>query len=331
MNPRLKIFLTGALAFFAGAALVFYLTKNHSAAEKDSEAADSKTASSAEKQSDGATIKMDVETQKRIGLEITNPVATQWQPEIKAFGRVIDPSMLAAAVADLESARALAEISGNESARTKILAAQNNVSARALESAQAAAMRDELSFAATRSKFILDWGAWLAAQTNLETFVQQFSSGEKSLVRLDLSAGENFSAPVSAQLALSTDETNRVDATFLGSIAFVDPQTQNRSYFVLANQMLPPNAAVTAFLKISGARESGVTIPASAILRHEGKGWIYVQTGGDEFTREEISLDKITDGGWFVSENLAATNQIVVTGAQALLSSELVGNQTSGD
>jgi hypothetical protein len=330
MNPRLKIFLTGALAFIAGAALVFYLTKNDSS-EKDSEAADSKTAALAEKTSNGATVKMDAETQKRIGLEITNPVATQWQPEIKAFGRVIDPAMLAAAVADLESSRALAEISGNESARTKILAAQNNVSARALESAQAAAMRDELSFAATRSKFILDWGAWLAAQTNLETFVQQFSSGEKSLVRLDLSAGENFSAPVSAQLALSTDETNRVDATFLGSIAFVDPQTQNRSYFVLANQMLPPNAAVTAFLKISGAPESGVTIPASAILRHEGKGWIYVQTGSEEFTREEIPLDKITDGGWFVSENFAVTNQIVVTGAQALLSSELVGNQISGD
>jgi hypothetical protein len=41
--------------------------------------------------------------------------------------------------------------------------------------------------------------------------------------------------------------------------------------------------------------------------------------------RKEISLDRLTDNGWFVSENLSATNRVVVTGAQTVLSAELSG------
>jgi hypothetical protein len=41
--------------------------------------------------------------------------------------------------------------------------------------------------------------------------------------------------------------------------------------------------------------------------------------------RVEIPLDRLTDSGWFVSEYLSATNRIVVTGAQTVLSAELSG------
>ena len=73
------------------------------------------------------------------------------------------------------------------------------------------------------------------------------------------------------------------------------------------------------------AAVSGVTVPASAVLRHEGAGWVYVQTETNQFVRTEVALDRSLNGGWFVSESLSATNRIVVVGAQSVLSAELSG------
>ena len=87
---------------------------------------------------------------------------------------------------------------------------------------------------------------------------------------------------------------------------------------------LTPGESVTAFIKSSDAPIRGVTIPARAILRHEGKGWVYLQTGTNVFTRHEIPLERATDGGFFSAE-LSATNRVVVTGAQTVLSAELSG------
>jgi hypothetical protein len=93
------------------------------------------------------------------------------------------------------------------------------------------------------------------------------------------------------------------------------------------NKKLPPGAAVAGFLKTSGEPVGGVAVPFSAVVRHEGKGWIYVQTETNQFVRTEIPLDRLMNDGWFVSENLSATNHIVVTGAQTVLSAELSGGE----
>ena len=68
-------------------------------------------------------------------------------------------------------------------------------------------------------------------------------------------------------------------------------------------------------------------VPSDAILRYEGKNWIYVQTGANEFSRREIPLDRSTENGWFISANL--TNHIVVDGTQTILSAELNNGSTA--
>ncbi|MDR3377707.1 MAG: hypothetical protein P4M10_03405, partial [Verrucomicrobiae bacterium] len=70
----------------------------------------------------------------------------------------------------------------------------------------------------------------------------------------------------------------------------------------------------------------GVVVPAGAVLRHQGLGWVYVQTDTNQFRHVEIPLDRLAAGGWFTAENLSATNHIVVTGAQTVLSAELSGS-----
>jgi len=272
-----------------------------------------------------AGVKLDAETQERIGLKVEMPAAAQWQPETKGYGRVVDPATLAAAVSDLESARAASEVSSKEYERQKTLAAQSNASARTLEAAKAASTHDGLAFESALAKFKLDWGSALAEGARRETVLSAVVNGTAALVRVDLPAGETLpSPPASARIIALTDETKSMKGEFAGATDGVNPQTQSQSYFFLVKDQTPtPGAAVTGFLKISGEPVSGVVVPSSAVIRHEGNGWVYVQTETNQFVRTEIPLDRLTDNGWFVSENVSATNRIVVTGAQTVLSAEL--------
>jgi hypothetical protein len=274
-----------------------------------------------------AGVTLDAETQARIGLKIESPVAAQWQPEVKGYGVVIDAATLAAAVMNLETARAAAGVSGNELERLKILAAQDNVSTRALEGAKADAQRDALALQSALVKFKQDWGSALAGTGELAKIQAAVGGGSTALVRIDLPAGETPSAlPASARIIALTDESKAVTGEFSGVTDGVNPQMQIRSYFFLVkDQPLAAGAAVTGYLRIAGDPVSGVIVPVGAVLRHEGKGWTYEQTGTNQFVRVEVPLDRLTTDGWFVSENLSATNRIVTGGAQTVLSAELSG------
>lgn len=292
-----------------------------------SKPAEDKAKGAAEKAPDQnqAGLTIDAATQARIGLKMETPAAMQWQPEVKGYGHVIDPATLTAAIADLESARAAAEASGKEYERVKILASQNNSSARSLEAAKASSTHDALVFESALAKFKLDWGRALAEDGDHEKLLSQIVTGTTSLVRIDLPPGEVLpSPPASARFAALNAAPGPVRGEFFGATDGVNPQTQSQSFFFLVKkQPLPLGAAVTGFLKISGEPVSGVTVPSSAVLRYEGKGWIYVQTGDSQFLRTEIPLDRLTENGWFVSGNLSPTNRIVVTGAQTILSAEM--------
>jgi len=272
-----------------------------------------------------AGVTLDAATQTRIGLEIATPATSQWASEVTAYGVVMDPAQLAAAFDDLSAAALADDASDKELARQQTLAAQNNVSVRALEEAQNIALGADLARTSGLAKFKAEWGPVLAERA--KDVLAQIASNQASLVRMDILAGENLATPpLSAQIMLSTSETNPVSADYLDTLPGVDPQSQGQSYlFLVKDQSLPPNAAVTGFLKVPGEPRNGVTIPAAAILRYEGKGWIYVQNGTNQFIRQEIPLEYPVTGGWFVPDSVPVTNGVVVTGAQTVLSAELSG------
>ena len=273
----------------------------------------------------GPGVTLDAETQTRIGLAMTNLTATEWTPEIKGFGRVVDAATLAAAVGDLATARSALEVSSKELARVKTLAAQGNASDRVLQTAEAAMDHDQLALIAARAKLEMSWGRRLAE--NPAEALKMLAEGQSALVRIELPPGENLKPPPgAARIAVLNDATQFATADFFDATAGVDPQTQMRSFLFLAKSgALTPGAAVTGFLKTSGPPVSGVMVPSAAVLRHEGKGWIYVQTETNRFTRTEIPLGQLTDDGWFVSENVSASNRVVISGAQTVLSAELSG------
>ncbi len=265
---------------------------------------------------------MDAETQARIGLKMETPAAMEWQPEIHATGRVVDPLAFTAAAADYETARAAAISSQSELSRTQKLAEQNNASARVLEAATAAAARDALALKSAQAKFTADWGRQLAAQTNLTTFAEKLQTGDVTFVKLSLPAGMFPEVlPATATVSAFGNETNFVPADLADNLA-IDAPTQMQSLLFSSRQKLSPGVAVTARLKMAGAPLSGVLIPASAVVQHDGKAWAYVQTQTNQFTRVEVPQDRGVAEGWFVQENFSATSRVVAGGAQTLLSAE---------
>ena len=95
--------------------------------------------------------------------------------------------------------------------------------------------------------------------------------------------------------------------------------------FLLGASSLRPGAAVVAWLSMAGEEEKGVIVPRSAIVRHEGDAFVYVQSSADVFERQGVQLAHPTENGWFVDEALRAGQLAVVVGAQQLLSEELKG------
>jgi multidrug efflux pump subunit AcrA (membrane-fusion protein) len=154
--------------------------------------------------------------------------------------------------------------------------------------------------------------------------------GATVLIRVDLPAGERMeNESQTARVVSLAEKAAPVTAVCFDLLPALDAQTQQQGVLFTADQpaggRLTPGEAVTAFIKTPGEPVRGVVVPTSAILRHEGAGWVYVQTDTNQFVRVAVALDRLMVGGWFISETLSATNRLVVSGAQSVLSAELSG------
>jgi hypothetical protein len=273
-----------------------------------------------------AVVNMSDETQGDVGIEVGEPAAAQFSPEMAGTGRVQDPAPLASLLTELATDRAAYAASSNELARLKIMAGEGNASARALQTAEATAIHDQLALQSARDRFVLAWGKVLADREDLPAFLDSLTSQQAALVRIDLPAGDAPAAPPTGARLVSLSG-GMVEAQYLGEASAVDPQMQGRGYLFLVNTNsagLLPNQAVSGFLKLPGDAVFGVIIPRDSVVRTQGRGWVYVmQEGGDAFTRMPIALDHPAEGGWFVSDGVSPTSHVVVAGAQTLLSEEL--------
>lgn len=300
------------------------------AAEKKApEAAEEETGPQVSRDAKGnVVITISDEAQGNMGLLVKKPEVAQLSPELKGFGRVLDPTALVGLFNDLATARAAYVASSNELARARTLSGQGNASERALQTAQAAALHDELAMQSAHDKLALSWGRAIADQADLTGISQSLTALQVLLIRVDLPMGEPLTnQPAGARILTLSGQS--LDADVIGPAPTVDPQVQGRGYLLLLKSnpaQLAPGEAVTGFLKLPGEPLKGVVIPREAVVRAEGAGWVYVHTGGGEaFTRVKIPLEHPTEAGWLVAERVSTNDYVVVTGAQQLLSIEQKG------
>jgi hypothetical protein len=323
-----KIFFGIIIGLLAGGVGVWIFLRHHDAAHEEKKPEEHKEESHVVHATNGETyLKLDKEAQEHVGLKTAALEAAELKPEVKAFGRVLDPAPLATSMTEIAAARAQFEASARELERLKILHAQNqNVSTRVLETAEVVAQRDRIAANAAQLRFITTWGKAIAGRKDLDAFIHPLISQEAALVRIDVPPMEKIGgAPISARISLLAAPEAPLSAEFTGEAVAADPQTLGRGFlFLLKTDSVAANAAVIGWLSFPGEEDKGVVVPRDAIVRHEGEAFIYIQTGDDRFERKEIELEHPLEKGWFV-EAFKPGTKVVIVGAQQLLSEELKG------
>jgi membrane fusion protein, multidrug efflux system len=321
----LALAMAGACHFPAGAAEA---EKKPATPEAKPAADEAKEKSRVSHNANGEVVlTLDSTTQQKIGLKVAALVATNLPSVVKGFGRVLDPSPLIQLAADLAPAEVSAQASQKEFDRLKTLRAQDNASDRALQAAEAQALRDKLLAESIRAKLLIGWGKSIAESGRLPALVKALAALQAALVRVDVPAGEPLPGhPTGAQLLPLIADAHPIDAEYLGTATTTDPQFQGLGFLFLVHSNAPTaGAALTGWIQTEGPRASGLLIPANAIVRHENQGWAYAQDGGDNFTRRQVALGRTWGDGYFVTSGFAAGEKVVTIGAQLLLSEELKG------
>jgi hypothetical protein len=130
-----------------------------------------------------AVVKLDPNEQARIGLKVAALQAAQAPAEMRGFGRVLDPTPLAALVAEGATDQATLQASTKEYERVKTLFAQNqNASAKALETAEAALSKDQVALESVKLRLLAGWGKEIASRPDLPVFVASLAADRKSVV-----------------------------------------------------------------------------------------------------------------------------------------------------
>jgi multidrug efflux pump subunit AcrA (membrane-fusion protein) len=271
------------------------------------------------------SITLDIETQKLIGLQVSALRPASLDSSRKAYGRVLDPSPLAPLAAELQVATANLNASQAELDRLKSLAPGGNASERALQSAQAMALRDRAQLESARLRLLAGWSPAIAERADLVAFVTSLVSLSNALVELSLPVGEPGPGdPLGAQLVPLAGDTE-IPAQYVGPAAAVDPQLQGRALIFLVSPnsaRLVPGTAVSGYVSFPGQPVSGVLLPPDAVVRYEGETWVYAQAEDTVFGRTPVTLERWLKDGWFVRD-LPVGTKVVTIGAQNLLSDEL--------
>jgi hypothetical protein len=317
----------GILSGFALGAAITWTLRIHSSDEEQEAQSKEGAAETRVLHTNGQTwIKLDKAAQQRAGLTLAELKEASLEPEIKGYGRVMDPAPLAALLADAATTRAASEASARDFQRLKVLHAQDqNVSTRALEAAEAAMKRDQIAADAVQLRMLASWGNAIVNQPDLPGFVRSLAALETALVRIDLPLGQVlFKSPTGGRIAALTAPEQPIAAQFLGSVTAADPQTQGQGFLFLLREHAPlPGASVVGWITLPGQSQTGAIIPRSSLVRHEGGVFVYRQVADEFFARQEVVLEHPVENGWFVNEGLEPKSRIVVTGAQQLLSEEL--------
>ena len=288
----------------------------------------------AEEKPEDFTVKLDKEKWQALDIEKGEPEKTELKPQRIAFGRVLDPTPIVTLDGELAAAEAALAASRAQYERSQELFKNGeNLARKTLETSEAQFRADQIKADGLRRSAQLAWGAAFSAldAKARQEFVEQLVRGETSLIRVDILPGDALAEqPKSARVLVLGREEQPVETENITPAADVDAKTQAQGFILRVDKSpfpLRPGMALTAWLELPEKPRAGFAVPRSAVLRHDGRAWVYVQEDAEKFVRKPVTLDTPLDGdkGWFVAEGggIKADDLLVVTGAQSLLSEEL--------
>jgi hypothetical protein len=167
------------------------------------------------------------------------------------------------------------------------------------------------------------WGPIIAKWLfdNSPVFDQLFRQ-QTLLIQITLPSGVQISSgPKSVRVQAASGTA--LSANFVSLSPRTDPRIQGMSFFYMAPTQVGflQGMNVRAYLPV-GKTLQGVLVPAQAIVWWQGKARIYMQRNAEQFVRRDVSTETPFKDGYFVVKGFKAGDQIVVKGAQLLLSEE---------
>ena len=147
------------------------------------------------------------------------------------------------------------------------------------------------------------------------------------LLLITLPSDSNVKTGESINVVPTGAQTKAISARLVAAAPQTDTTLQGRTYYFRAPaENLRAGMRLSVEMKESSnntATKNGIIVPAKAVVWYAGKPWVYKKQSEDRFVRLPIKTDNETNGGWFnQSENLADGDNLVVNGAQLLLSEE---------
>ncbi len=335
MKKSINLIIT--LGILAGLACVLWIGfQKHEASPEEAEEEAHAAVSAEFEKPEAFTLTLEKEQATALSLQTARPSRLDLQPQLEAFGRVIDPSPLVALDSEIAAAEAARSASKSAHDRTLALVASHDASLQTAETSLALFSADQIKVESLIRSARLQWGARFEEDPKARRLnTDQLVSGHTALIRLDPLPGDTLTVlPKRASLSLAGREAQTIPCSDIQPATTTNPKTQSEGLILRVDQPpfpLRPGMALTAWLELPGSPRPGLAIPRSAILRHDGRTWIYLQEAEEKheikYHRRPVTLDTPLDGdqGWFITagDGLTTENIIVITGASSLLSEEL--------
>lgn len=286
-----------------------------------------------------SVVTVDPAAQRRSGLRTQALAPAAFRPTTPAYAQVLALQPLidwrsswAEARAGQKAADAAADAAKRDEARSRGLYRDGrNVSLKDFEAARARASELTARADAARQRLAdlramanTQFGATLAGWLVDEASPawRRLAQHRASLVRVARPLRADASAPPQ-QIEIVGDGGQRLNAGFVARAASADPMQPGEPLLYLTQAALPAGERLDAALPAAGPPASGVVVPDAALVWYAGQRWVYLRQDASHFARVPVAQGAPADGGLFVAQGLAAGAQVVVQGAQLLLSEEL--------
>jgi hypothetical protein len=287
----------------------------------------------------GYTVAVTGEAQRTAGITTEALKPGLYQKSVVAYGKVLPPAGLnasrksyMAAMAGLQKAEAALNASEKEYARMKVLNdSAKNVSDRALQAAAAQRAADKAEEANARGALQsakdairLEWGPVVSGWIfDYSAPLRRLLETKDVLVQVTMPAAVPIQG-IPKEVRIEPSAVGPVPARFVSRATSTDPKIQGISFIYTASGLsgsLVPGMDVTVQVS-SGRSEAGFFVPHSAVVWLQDKAWVYVKKSETGFTRVEVSTSNPVNDGYIVSGVFSPGAQLVIKGAQSLLSEE---------
>lgn len=262
----------------------------------------------------------------RLGVKTAAVTTTTASQTADGFARGLDAGPLAAIVAEVDAASAAASASRAEAARLEALYRQDvSASRRSVEAARAQALADSARIRFAEQRIGLEFGSGLMrlGPAGVRQLVGEIANGRAALVRIDI---PGVLLGTGSQVTIG-EPGSAMAVRVLGPAAAADARLQSAGVLavvrgrlvrqVQAGRIMPARAA-------TGIASSGIFVPRDAIVRFQGRMWVF-RRDGKAFRRIALDDPQTSPDGWVVRSGLKAGDVIAVAGATGLLALDAGG------